>query len=63
MIINILNNFFFSEKWNNSLSGLMSHFTESHGKYIMPGSPIIELTTNSDELNGRFFLYSLILFK
>ncbi|KYM75587.1 Poly(A)-specific ribonuclease PARN-like domain-containing protein 1 [Atta colombica] len=39
------------EKWNNSLSGLMSHFTESHGKYIMPGSPIIELTTNSNELN------------
>ncbi|XP_018058085.1 PREDICTED: poly(A)-specific ribonuclease PARN-like domain-containing protein 1 isoform X1 [Atta colombica] len=39
------------DKWNNSLSGLMSHFTESHGKYIMPGSPIIELTTNSNELN------------
>ena len=38
----------------------MSHFTESHGKYIMPGSPIIELTTNSNELNGRFL--SLILF-
>ncbi|KAG5325773.1 PNDC1 ribonuclease, partial [Pseudoatta argentina] len=39
------------EKWkHNSLSGLMSHFTKSHGKYIMPGSPAIELATNS-ELN------------
>ncbi|XP_018302367.1 poly(A)-specific ribonuclease PARN-like domain-containing protein 1 isoform X1 [Mycetomoellerius zeteki] len=40
------------EKWkDNTLSGLMSHFTGSHGKYIMPGSPVIKLTTDSDELN------------
>ncbi|XP_018371191.1 PREDICTED: poly(A)-specific ribonuclease PARN-like domain-containing protein 1 isoform X1 [Trachymyrmex cornetzi] len=39
------------EKWkHNTLSGLMSHFTGSNGKYIMPGSPVIELTTDSDEL-------------
>ncbi|XP_018346792.1 PREDICTED: poly(A)-specific ribonuclease PARN-like domain-containing protein 1 isoform X1 [Trachymyrmex septentrionalis] len=44
------------EKWkHNTLNGLMSHFTESNGKYIMPGSPVIEVKTDSDESNDTVF--------
>ncbi|XP_018394425.1 PREDICTED: poly(A)-specific ribonuclease PARN-like domain-containing protein 1 [Cyphomyrmex costatus] len=41
------------EKWKqNTLSGLIDYFVESQGKYTVPGSPIVKLATDSDELNN-----------
>lgn len=38
------------ERWKlNTLSGLVNYFTESQGKNIALGSPIIELTTDSND--------------